>query len=368
MKNPNGTGTITKKPNRAKPWLVYGAAVLIDGVYKRPFLGSFKTKKEAEKRRIEYYVNPEVKKSDITFKQVYDEFLETARYKQLSKSQKDVYASAYKRCDLLYSLTFANIRTSQLQACIDTLDKEGKSFSTISKQKVLFSVLYSYAIENDIVNKNYAKFIVLPKVEQNEKRAFSDIELKKLFYAATAGNKAAKWTLYLILSGWRIGEMLELTRFNYDAKEQCFIGGKKTAAGKNRRVPVHPAVQFIVDEQLRQSGETVFCMESGKPMTTNYFRKYLFASMAEKLELGKDLTPHSTRHTFATLLKRAGADEFYRKRLLGHSSGNVTDDIYTHEDVESLRLTIEKIDLNRILKSDPKEATEAEKIAKKAAV
>ena len=82
MRNPNGTGTVTKKPNRAKPWLVYGAGVLIDGVYKRPYLGSFKTKKEAEQRRIEFYVNPNVKKSDMTFKQIYDDFLKSARFNQ----------------------------------------------------------------------------------------------------------------------------------------------------------------------------------------------------------------------------------------------------------------------------------------------
>ena len=175
MKNPNGTGTISKKTGRSKPWVVYGAGVLIDGVYKRPYLGSFKTKKEAEQRRIEFYVNPDVKKSDMTFKQVYDDFIETARFKRLSNSQKAVYKSAFMHCKLLYSLTFANIRTSQLQACIDKLAEEGKSLSSISKQKVLFSVLYSYAIENDIVNKNYSQFVILPNIEQKAKRALTDI-------------------------------------------------------------------------------------------------------------------------------------------------------------------------------------------------
>ena len=181
MKNPNGTGTISKKSGRSKPWVVYGAGVLIDGVYKRPYLGSFKTKKEAEQRRIEFYVNPDVKKSDMTFKQVYDDFVETARFKRLSNSQKAVYKSAFMHCKLLYSLTFANIRTAQLQECVERLSESGKSFSAVNKLKILFSVLYSYAIENDIVNKNYSQFVILPKVEQKSKRALTDIEVKKIF-------------------------------------------------------------------------------------------------------------------------------------------------------------------------------------------
>lgn len=343
MRNPNGTGTISKKPGRNKPWIVYGAGVLVDGVYKRPFLGSFKTKKEAEIRRLEYYSNPEIKKADISFRQVYDDFCNSARFKKLSKSQQQCYQAAFRQVERLYPLTFSNIRTAQMQSEVDRLAGEGKSFSSVSKLKVLFSVLFSYALENDIVKKNYAQFIVIPDVEQKQKRCLTDIEIKKIIEAARSGDASAQWVMYLILSGWRISEMLELTRFSYDAAEKTFRGGKKTKNGKNRLVPVHSAVQPYVEAQLARNGETVFCMSNGKPMTANYFRKFIFSPLLEKLEIDPTLTPHNTRHTFATLLKRFGADEFYRKRLVGHSAGNVTDDVYTHEDVSSLRATVEKI-------------------------
>lgn len=343
MRNPNGTGTISKKPGRNKPWVVYGAGVLVDGVYKRPFLGSFKTKKEAEIRRLEYYSNPDIKKTDVSFKQVFDDFCASARYKKLSKSQQQCYQAAFKQSERLYSLTFAKIRTAQMQAEVDRLAESGKSFSSISKLKILFSVLYSYALENDIVTKNYATYIILPEVEQKQKRCLTDIEVKKVADAARAGDVPAQWVLYLILSGWRISEMLELTRFSYDAAEKTMRGGKKTKNGKNRIVPVHPTVQSFVEAQLALGGETVFCMRSGKPMTVNYFRQFVFAPLLDRLGLDTALTPHNTRHTFATLLKRAGADDFYRKKLLGHAAGNVTDDVYTHEDVNSLRAAVEKI-------------------------
>lgn len=54
------------------------------------------------------------------------------------------------------------------------------SNSTLSKTKVLLTQLFDYAMQNDIVNKNYAKFIVLPKQVKNPKDCFTDLELKKI--------------------------------------------------------------------------------------------------------------------------------------------------------------------------------------------
>ena len=93
-------------------------------------------------------------------------------------------------------------------------------------------------------------------------------------------------------------------------------------------------------------------MESGKPMTANYFRKFLWAPMLEKLEIDKDVTPHIARHTFATQLKINGADEFYRKKLLGHSSKDITNSVYTHADYDSLYKTICLLDYKLSKKSD----------------
>ena len=54
-------------------------------------------------------------------------------------------------------------------------------------------------------------------------------------------------------------------------------------------------------------------------------------------------TPHDCRHTFATLLNNAGANPVAVKKLMGHSSNDLTERIYTHKDIEDLRKEIEKI-------------------------
>ena len=345
MRSSNGMGTITKRKGVTKPYLVYGKAVNVEGVMKRPYLGSYRTRKEAEQRRMEYYTNPNITRTELTFQQVYEEYKKTLKYTELTKSTQNNYKAAYKHCNKLYGIKFCNLRTSHMQEVINQMHEEGLSQSSMKKVNALFSLMYGYALENDIVSKNYSEFVLLPKVEKKPKRSLTDLEIKKIYNAAYDGNTAAQWTLYLICSGWRISEMLELTRFNYDPQEHCFMGGKKTDAGKNRLVPVLSSIQWIVDAQLARNGETVFCMKNGKPMTANYFRKYMFYPMLSELQIDETLTPHATRHTFSTLLKRNSADDFYRKCLLGHSSGNVTDDVYTHAEIYDLKNTIELLQI-----------------------
>lgn len=62
--------------------------------------------------------------------------------------------------------------------------------------------------------------------------------------------------------------------------------------------------------------------------------------------LGEDsqnLTPHSSRHTFITLLREKKADELNIKRIVGHADGSVTD-LYTHIDMKELWETVNLLD------------------------
>ena len=53
--------------------------------------------------------------------------------------------------------------------------------------------------------------------------------------------------------------------------------------------------------------------------------------------------PHDGRHTFSTLAKKAGMDDYARKKLMGHSIKDLTDKVYTHLDMEWFRQELEKI-------------------------
>lgn len=339
MKRANGTGTITKKSGRALPYLVYGAAIKSEEGVTRHYLGSFKTKNEAQKFLETYNQKPCGERFKMTFEAVWKEFKGGKKYIKLSKSSKEGYLSAYKKCETLHAKRFSDIRTPQLQNIIDQMEEEGASSSAMQKVKILLNLLYKHAIDSDVCNKNYASHLIVPETAIAERRSLSDTEIKKVKDAAQTDDRA-KMFLYLLYSGWRISEMLELTIFNYNAEEKYFRGGKKTDNGKNRIVPVHPTVQPIVDYFIAKKGDVVFCRHDGKAMTSHYFRDYILTPFLKEYKLDEEITPHYARHTFATKLKENGADEFYRRALLGHSQRDVTDKVYTHENLDGLRQNI----------------------------
>ena len=138
--------------------------------------------------------------------------------------------------------------------------------------------------------------------------------------------------LIMIYSGWRIGELLTLEEINL--KEGYFRGGIKTRASKHRLVPIHPKIADMVKIRSQSGWINIsyqaYMKEFNKALTA--------AGVTDKH------TPHDCRHTFATLLNNAGANPVSVKRLLGHSSGgDITEKIYTHKDIEQLRIAIEKI-------------------------
>ena len=185
----------------------------------------------------------------------------------------------------------------------------------------------------------HASFIVLPKAEQKEKTPFSDLDLKKIEKAAEDGILYADLILILCYTGWRINEFLSLTRFSYDKEQKTLTGGLKTDSGKNRVVPVSPKIEPYLKKWLDKGGETIVCREvNGRlvKVTDSFFRNEWYYPTLDKLELPR-LTPHATRHTFASLLHKKGADKWDIQRLMGHSSLEVTNKVYTHVDIEQLQ-------------------------------
>ena len=58
-------------------------------------------------------------------------------------------------------------------------------------------------------------------------------------------------------------------------------------------------------------------------------------------------TPHDCRHTFSRLCEKYGVNENDRKRMMGHSfTGDITNSVYGHRDLEDLREEIEKIKIS----------------------
>ena len=55
------------------------------------------------------------------------------------------------------------------------------------------------------------------------------------------------------------------------------------------------------------------------------------------------LTPHSTRHTFASLSSAAGMHPENLQKIIGHANYSTTAEIYIHQDIETLKTEMSKL-------------------------
>ena len=341
MRLPNGYGSVYKlSGNRRRPWIARKTIGWSDeGKQLYYTIGYFETRAKAMAALAEYNKNPIGKRADITLGTLYEEWSE-AKYSKLSKATVESYQAAWKHLSRLKNEKVKDLKTSHVQTVINDMYESGLSYSSCHKVKVLAGLLYKHAMADDIVDKNYAELVELPNKEKKKQEIFTDLEIKIL----ESKVNEIEWVdtiLIFIYTGMRISELLTLTKFNVDIKNMLIIGGIKTDAGKNRIIPIHSKIQKYVKKWYNTNSEYLI-NRNGKKIRPDYYRKYLYYPTLEKLGIRK-LNPHKARHTFATLLDKAGADTKSIQELIGHSDYATTANIYTHPDIEKLRKAIEKI-------------------------
>jgi integrase/recombinase XerD len=146
---------------------------------------------------------------------------------------------------------------------------------------------------------------------------------------------------FLYATGVRVSELVDLGVVDVDLDEAvCVVFGK---GSKERIVPVGRAAREAVGTYLREvrphldrgRGQgRVFLSGRGRPLSRMSVWSVVHQA-AERAGIGKKVSPHTLRHTFATHLLEGGADLAAVQELLGHADISTTQ-IYTHVDREYL--------------------------------
>lgn len=344
-KRENGTGSVYKRSDlKQRPWVAATPAKIDKPA---EIIGYFATAQEAKDALAEYRKHPTAK-LNITLKELYEEWYPIG-LKDKSHKTEETYRYAYKKLATIENEKFKDLRTGHFQQIVDDMDNEGMSYSAIRHVKVLVGILYKYAMQNDIVHKNYGEFIVVPKKPKGVKTAFSDIQLK-IIEKNIGKVEYADCIYFLCYTGLRITEFVTLGRFQVRKvnNNYALYGGIKTEAGENKIVPVHPKIKPILEKWMAKGGETIFCKPDGTQMLANYFRKFCFYRALEKMGIQENkpprrFTPHATRRTFATMLSTAGVREEDFIAMMGHADFNVSIESYIVQSAEKLQVAIEKL-------------------------
>lgn len=336
MKNPNGYGTVVKlSGNRRKPFAVrktIGFNEKGHPIYES--IGYAETREEGMEMLALYNHEPwNIDRDKVTLKMLYKKWDEV-KAPTLNDSTKRSLKSAYKHCSKYYDVVYRKLRSFDMQDCIDNC---GCQYSTQWAIKNLFGHLDRFAFEIDIINKMYSLITTAPPVPETQKEPFTDDEIKIIYE-----NRNDEWIESIILylfTGFRLNELLSMEIVSIDLDEGYFKGGSKTKSGKDRFVPIHSYIRYIVEKRIKENKKYLIELE-GKKLSKSKYYEFWNASMEK---LGLKHTPHECRHTFRTKLDSVNANKKCIDLMMGHKSKDVGERRYTHKTIEELKEEIEKI-------------------------
>ena len=134
----------------------------------------------------------------------------------------------------------------------------------------------------------------------------------------------------LFATGIRVGELCSLSVSNINL-EQGFI--KVHGKGSKERIIQlchHELLHSLrTYKQLRNSTNPYFFLNRLEKPISEQSVRFMVKRYVAQANITKSITPHSFRHTFATMLLEEDVDIKYIQNIFGHSS-IVTTQIYTH--------------------------------------
>lgn len=214
--------------------------------------------------------------------------------------------------------------------------KERLSDTTVNRDlEALRHILY-WAVEEGLLPANPLRGMFLSEERRKPRLIVSVEEEDQLLRAAPLHLRSIIQTG--LDTGMRRGELLTQRWEHVDfSRRLILVTHSKTASGEGRPIPLTDRVFY--DFRFRRKSE-------GLVFTFNK-ESILRIKTAWKATLRRaGLRPirfHDLRHTFNTRLLEAGVMQEIRKALMGHSTGEEVNAIYTHVELPMLRDAIAKL-------------------------
>jgi len=208
---------------------------------------------------------------------------------------------------------------------------------TVNRKVSSLRAFYKYVLRTGKINHNPAEMIQTLKTEKHMPAFLSVDEMFELLKTRDDNsvlnlrNRAMLEVFYS--SGLRLGELAGLNLIDLDFNQKLIkVRGK---GRKERIVPVgEPALKAVgvyleKIAQIRKDADAdvfnkpLFLNARGKRITARSIAR-IVNEVTDKSGIGRKISPHALRHSFATHLLNAGADLRSIQELLGHESLSTT--------------------------------------------
>jgi integrase len=197
---------------------------------------------------------------------------------------------------------------------------------TASRTVGLLGAIFTYAVRHRMRADNPVRGTMRFADGRRERRLIDD-EYKALGEALQKAEAANIWPAavsavhFLALTGGRSGEALGLRRPEVDlARRTSTLGDTKT--GRSVRPLSHAACEVLRSLMRINDGDLVFPATRGGALMKGFSKQW--KKIAALGPLGPDVTPHTLRHSFASLAGDLGYSEPTIAALVGHKGRSIT--------------------------------------------
>lgn len=264
----------------------------------------------------------------------------------------------------------SDLSVATLQAYFNSL-QDRLSARNIHSIRTTLSAALTAAMREELVMRNVARLVQLPRSERRSIHPWSVEEAGKFLHAAQSDGLFAAFAV-LVYCGLRHGEVLGLKWENIDfergvihVRQQALHHGTGTTRlarlktnASVRDLPLLPVPRAALlahrEAQLtalrperpteREQDELdrlAFSTSNSTPYEQRVLRRAL-RKICESHGI-RIIKIHHIRHTFATIMKDIGVPARDVQYLLGHASSYTTSQIYQHDDMESRSIQMEKL-------------------------
>ena len=317
---------------------------------------------------------------------------------QVSYGRYKSYERKINALDSIANIPVSKLRVADIQDVILDLavrnphTGEPTARQTLNEVKNTAAQILDFAIENRVIEYNCARAVKIPaETPTSTKEALTD---EQQIWIRETPHRARTAAMIMLYAGLRRGELIPLLWGDVNLKAGTitvnksveFINGapKLKSGGKTKSAARVVYIPRLLIEYLKPLAGNPFALvcpsAKGKLMSDSAWKRlwnsyiaelnFRYGDFGNSVEWNKDkdgnpmkreppssryipekipiviptFTAHSLRHTYITMLYKAGVDVLTAKEQAGHADISTTLAIYTHLDAEYKKKTITKLD------------------------
>ena len=297
--------------------------------------GGFRTKAEALEYIPTLKAGGLLKPKEAPALRYYWANYEKNEFTKLGDSKQTAYSIAWNKLSKLHDVQVDQLTVSDLR---DEVAKVCTTYYTAKDCRTVLTTLFRLAAADGFANKDLPSFIQLPKLTEQEREPFNDVEQANLWKLYESGDIRAAIPLLMIYSGMMPGECFDLRVEMIDLKGRQIVGaGKKTAVRKKTPITIAAVIIPLLEDLIAHA------RPSGRLFTASedlWRKDYYDALEAAKC---RRLSPYSCRHTTATALAitEGIAPQTIRKVMRWSTTKML--DRYAHPDTADTQAAVDTI-------------------------